>query len=55
VNLVDEALETHRHPAPDPTAAYGWSFASVTRLDRDARVSPLAVPDARIAVADLLP
>ena len=55
VNLVDEVLEVHRQPVPDPTAPYGWRFATMNRLDRGRHVAPLAAPDASIPVADLLP
>jgi Uma2 family endonuclease len=55
VNLVDDVIEVHRQPVPDPAAPYGWRFFAVTRLDRGRHVVPLAVPSARIPVADLLP
>jgi Uma2 family endonuclease len=55
VNLVDRVLEVYRDPAPDPAAAYGWRYRSVTTLTPPAVVTPLAVPSARIAVGDLLP
>jgi Uma2 family endonuclease len=55
VNLVDHVLEIYRDPAPEASAAYGWQYRSVERLARTATVTPLALPSARIAVADLLP
>lgn len=55
VNLVDAVLEVYREPGPAPTARFGWEYRSVQILPRDISVSPLAAPDARIAVADLLP
>jgi Uma2 family endonuclease len=55
VNLVDEVLEVHRQPVPDPTAPHGWRFATMTCLDRGCHVAPLAAPDALVPVADLLP
>jgi Uma2 family endonuclease len=55
VNLVDRVLEVHRAPAPDPAASAGWRYASIEALGSDASVSPLALPPARIPVADLLP
>ncbi len=55
VNLVDEVLEVYRQPAPDPTAPYGWRFATLTRLDRGRHVAPLAAPGVLVPVADLLP
>jgi Uma2 family endonuclease len=55
VNLVDQFLEMHRAPGPDPAAAFGWQYRSVAVLGREASVSPLAVPDASIRVTDLFP
>ena len=55
VNLVDRCVEVCREPAPDPTAPYGWRYASVTTLRPGDTVSPLAAPAARVPVADLLP
>jgi Uma2 family endonuclease len=55
VNLVDRVLEVYRDPQPDPSAAYGWQYRSVTTLTPPADVAPLALPSSRIAVADLLP
>lgn len=55
VNLVDAVLEVYREPGPAPTARFGWKYRSVQILPRDASMSPLAAPEARIAVADLLP
>ncbi|HKZ06256.1 MAG TPA: Uma2 family endonuclease [Methylomirabilota bacterium] len=55
VNLVDHVLEVLRAPVPEPTAPYGWRYASVERLGPTAAVTPLAFPDRPIAVSDLLP
>ena len=55
VNLVDEALEVYRRPAPVPGRVGEWSYASARRLRRRARVTPLGAPGARIRVAALLP
>jgi len=55
VNLVDRVLEVHRGPAPDPSASFGWRYGSVEILGRAASVPPLALRDAHIQVADLLP
>lgn len=48
VNLVNRVLENHRDPA---TGVY----PTITRHAEGERVSPLAMPTASIAVADLLP
>lgn len=50
VNLTDRVLEVRRQPS-----AGTGSYAEALTLEADARVSPLAAPNATIAVADLLP
>jgi hypothetical protein len=55
VNLVDRVLEVYREPGPDSTASLGSRYRSVTVLGPEASVAPLAVPGARIRVANLLP
>ncbi len=55
VNLVRRRLEVYRDPIPDATQFYGFRYSS--RIDRlaPAVLHPLAMPQATIAVADLLP
>jgi Uma2 family endonuclease len=55
VNLARRQVEVYRDPIPDASRVYGYRYA--TRIDRlpPATVSPLAMPQATIAVADLLP
>src|SRR5215470_15050447 len=55
VNLIDRVLEVHRDPGPDPSAAYGWRYRSVTTLRAGDLVVPLRLRSSRLAVADLLP
>lgn len=55
VNLIDGQLEVYREPAPSPQAEFGWAYRQVTFLQPAALVAPLALPDSRIRVADLLP
>jgi len=55
VNLVDRQLEIHRNPGPDPDRKGRFRYAEVTIVPADGHASPLAKPDARVAVADLLP
>jgi Uma2 family endonuclease len=55
VNLIEGVLHVYREPRPAPEAPYGWRYADVQTLGRNDSVSPLAVPSARIVVADLLP
>ena len=54
-NLVDRQLEVYRQPQADPAAPFGFSYGQKQVLKEEDTVSPLARPDARIAVADLLP
>lgn len=55
LNLIDEVLEVYREPVRAASARYGWKYGSVSLLRRDALVTPLAAPSARISVAALLP
>jgi hypothetical protein len=55
VNLVERVLEIYREPVADPSAIYGWRYASRTILGPDASASPLAAPTASIVVHALLP
>jgi len=48
VDLTREVVEVFREPD-------GRSYASVQRLERGAIVSPAALPDAAIVVAEILP
>jgi Uma2 family endonuclease len=55
INLTEEVLEVYREPAPVPSRPGEWKYASVRLLRRNAVVTPLAAPRARIRVAALLP
>ncbi len=55
VNLVDRQVEVYRRPGTDAAADFGWRYLDVRTLAAGATVTPLALPEARIAVADLLP
>lgn len=55
VNVVDEVLEVYREPVHAPPARGAFKYASVRVLKRNAVVTPLAAPRARIRVAALLP
>jgi Uma2 family endonuclease len=55
VNLVDRVLEIYRDPGPDAAALHGWRYRSVTTLNSGDTAVPLAFPDCRLAVSDLLP
>ena len=55
VNLIDRHLEVYRTPEPDPNAPFGFRYRDRTVHASGNFVTPLAVPAARLAVADLLP
>jgi Uma2 family endonuclease len=55
VNLVDRVLEVQREPARPGPARSRWGYASIETLGAEATEAPLAAPDARVRVADLLP
>jgi len=55
VNVPDRQLEVYRAPIPDARYKYKYRYSSRTDLLPTATVSPLALPQAVIAVADLLP
>jgi Uma2 family endonuclease len=55
VNLVDNLVEVYREPVASESAPYGWRYASGVYARPTDVITPLAAPDARIAVADLLP
>jgi Uma2 family endonuclease len=55
VNLNRGRLEVYRQPIPDPSRRYGFGYSTVEVLQPTDHATPLAAPQARIAVADLLP
>ena len=55
VNVVDRLIEVYRDPVPDPSARFGWRYASRTHHVAPDVISLLAVPSASVAVATLLP
>jgi Uma2 family endonuclease len=55
VNLVQRQLEVHRERVADASRKFGWWYSNRTIHDPGEFVSPLALPQARIAVDDLLP
>ena len=54
-DLPDNVLEVRRDPRPDATQPFGFGYASLTTLTATDFATPLAVPTARVPVADLLP
>ena len=55
VNLVSRRLEVRRNPLSDETAPFGHRYADLSLHQRGDSVTPLARPQSRVAVADLLP
>jgi Uma2 family endonuclease len=55
LNLVAEVLEVYRDPVCEPSRGNGWKYSTARLLKRNATISPLAAPRARIRVASLLP
>lgn len=55
LNLMDRQVEVRRDPVADPMQPFGFGYTHVTILAETGFVSPLAMPQAVIAVADLLP
>ena len=55
VNLPDGVLEVHRQPAPMADQPLGHHYRSIIRLTKADTVSPLALPDAVVAVSKMLP
>lgn len=55
VNLVDHQLEIFRDPVPEPTQPYGFGYRSVDVLEKGDSVTPLALKQITVPVADLLP
>jgi Uma2 family endonuclease len=55
VNVRRRVLEVYREPVIASAARFGWKYDRVRILKPEATVSPLALPDATIPVADLLP
>jgi Uma2 family endonuclease len=55
VNLREAVLEVYREPARSPRSPYGWRYGRIERFGREAVISPLAAPRARVRVKSLLP
>jgi Uma2 family endonuclease len=55
LNLINRRLEVRRTPIVDSTQPFGFGYASVTILTETEFVAPLALAQAKIASADLLP
>jgi Uma2 family endonuclease len=54
VNLIDRVVEIHREPRAAP-AAHGWHYGSMRLARPGESITPLALPNARLRVIELLP
>jgi len=55
VNLIDDVLEVYRQRRRSRGSPFGWVYAEVHVFRRGDVATPLAAPDARVSVDDLLP
>lgn len=55
LNLVDSQLEVYRRPIADTEQEFGHRYADISILRSGEHIAPIALPDSRVAVADLLP
>jgi len=55
LNLRERRLEVFREPVPMPEQIFGFGYKSMRIYLPEETVSPLAKPDAKIKVADMLP
>ena len=55
VNLVDRQVEVYRVPVSDAAGYFGFTYSQRTIAVPGDTVSPLALPQGQIAVADLFP
>ena len=52
---MDRVVEVRRRPAADPTADFGAAYQDIELARPGATLAPLAKPETRVAVDDLLP
>jgi Uma2 family endonuclease len=55
VNLVKKQVEVHRRPMADSRKPFGWRYGDVTVYRPGDPIVPLAAPNSKVAVDDLLP
>lgn len=55
VNLLDRQVEVLRSPVPDSKQPFGFGYGDIKVFSADDSIAPLALPDASIPAADLLP
>jgi Uma2 family endonuclease len=55
VNLLDRVLEVYRVPTVDPSARFGWRYATAQVLAPASAIAPLAALDRPVRVGEFLP
>lgn len=55
VDLVNDQVLVFRSPKPEAGSKFGQNYAAVSAHRRDDKITPLAAPNARVLVSDLLP
>jgi len=55
VNLPAGGIEVYRDPVQSDEALCGWVYRTVQHFGSEQHFTPLAAPESRIAVEDLLP
>jgi Uma2 family endonuclease len=55
IDLTRNQVLVFRSPQPDPNSKFGKDYAAVSAHKRDDKLTPLAAPNARVLVSDLLP
>lgn len=55
VDLTTDRVLVFRSPKPDAKAKFGHDYAAVSAHGRNDKLAPLAAPNARVQVSDLLP
>ncbi len=55
LDLERRDLTVFREPREDAASPFGWRYTQITVLDATQEVSPLARPDSKLSVGELLP
>jgi len=55
LDLQNRQLLVYRQPVEESEAPFGFRYAQVETIAADGQVSPLEKPDAKLAIADMLP
>jgi Uma2 family endonuclease len=55
IDLTRDRVVVFRSPQPKTDSAFGQDYASVSAFGRDDSIAPLAAPNSRVQISDLLP